>query len=65
MQCSGHSPHLQSLELLNPLTAIIGQNRPDWIEGGGPSDISPWGANGDIAFLPQSVISLPAIVLLT
>lgn len=64
MQHAGHSPHLQSLELLNPLPAIIGPNRLDWIEGGGPSDILPWGANGDIRFLPQPVISLPAIVLL-
>lgn len=50
MQCLDHSPHLQSLELLNPLTAIIGPSLLDWMEGGGPSDILPWGADGDVGF---------------
>lgn len=32
--------HLQPLELMIPLTNIIGPSRLDWLEeGGGPSDI--------------------------
>lgn len=41
-------PHLQPPELLNSLNAIIGQSLLDWIGQGEPSDILPWGANGDI-----------------
>lgn len=42
MQQMDPSPHLQSCELLNPLTEIIGLSPLDWLEEeGGPSDILP------------------------
>lgn len=67
MQQMDHSPHLQPLELQSPPTEITGQSPLDWLEeGGGPRDILPWGANGDMGFPWGSnlSLSLAAIALL-